>query len=108
MVRAAMRRNPLHPNWYLGSVVIALYPLRRYDEALEANWKLGPNLDAWQIERIAACFAQLGRIEEAHKQSAKVLRLDPNFGIAKEMPNYMHQADVEHLAEGLRKAGLPP
>ena len=107
LIRQAMRLNPRHPDWYWGSLVIAFYNLRRYQEALEANWKLGASKSAWQVARGAACLAQLGRLEEAHKQVAEVLRLDPKFSIARELPSYKNPADIEHLVEGLRKAGLP-
>ncbi len=107
MIRQAMRLNPLHPDWYWGSLVIAFYNMRRYQDALEANWKLGAGKSAWQVARGAACLAQLGRLEEAHKQVAEVLRLNPDFSIAKELPSYKNPVDIEHLVEGLRKAGLP-
>ncbi len=108
LIRQAMRLNRLHPDWYWGSLVIAFYNLRRYQEALAANWKLGASKSAWQIARGAACLAQLGRLEEAQRQVAEVLRLNPEFSIAKELPSYKNPTDVEHLVAGLRKAGLPP
>lgn len=107
LIRQAMRLNPLHPDWYWGSLAIALYATRRYQEALDANRKLAPSRTAWQLARMSACLAQLGRLNEARKQTAEILRLKPDFRISIEMPHYRNPADAEHVADGMRKAGLP-
>jgi adenylate cyclase len=57
---------------------------------------------------LAAAYAHLGEIEEARIQAAHILRIDPNFvttGYRKLAP-FWRPADVEHVIEGLRKAGL--
>ena len=51
-----------------------------------------------------------GQLEEARAQAAQLLRLDPGFvsNRARDMPfeKYFRPEDAEHLADGLRKAGL--
>jgi hypothetical protein len=58
---------------------------------------------------LAAVYAQMGLEDEAQWQEVEVTVLDPDFTIegwlAGEIISY--PPDLEHLAEGLRKAGLP-
>jgi hypothetical protein len=56
---------------------------------------------------MAACHAQLGQFAEARLQVEEVLRLKPDFRLSDERLRYKNPADVEHVLEGLRKAGLP-
>jgi len=107
MIRLAMQLNPRHPAWYWGSLAIAFYALRRYEDALQASRMQGPDKTVWQMARMAACLAWLDRMDEARKQTAEVLLMKPDFRISVDMPHYKHPADAEHLASGLRKAGLP-
>jgi hypothetical protein len=62
----------------------------------------------------SAC--QLGEIttegepEGAQAQVAQMLRLDPDFiaaGTFRRMTTYWRPEDAAHIADGLRKAGLP-
>jgi adenylate cyclase len=101
LVRQAMRLNPFHPDWYWNTLTIALYAARRYEEALEASRQGGGRTHYWQLARGAACLAQLGRLEEARKQAAHVLRIKPDFHLSAD------PSDAEHVFEGMRKAGLP-
>jgi tetratricopeptide (TPR) repeat protein len=90
-----------------GTVAVCLYSLKRYEEALAANRKLGHEMSPWLMAREAACLAQLGRLDEARAKAAEVLRRKPGFSVGAEMPHYRYRADAEHLREGLLKAGLP-
>ena len=106
LARRAIRLDPyLKFGW--GTLAICLYVLRRYEEALAANRKLGREKSPWLMAREAACLAQLGRLDEARAQAAEVLRRKPGFSVRAEMPHYKYPADAEHLREGLLKAGLP-
>lgn len=102
----AIRLDP-YVNFAWGTLALCLYCLKRYEEALAANRKIGTNKSTWQMAREAACLAQLGRLNEARAQSAEVLRRDPKFSVSAEMPQYKFAADADHLREGLLKAGLP-
>ena len=94
-------------NFAWGTLALCLYCLRRYEEALSANNKIGSDKSLWQMAREAACLAQLGRLDEARAQAAEVLRREPNFTVRAEMPHYKYPVDADHLREGLLKAGLP-
>ena len=58
---------------------------------------------------LAAAYAQLGREDEAEWQGFEILALDPGFTIGAwiDAEIIMHPPDLELVAEGLRKAGLP-
>jgi adenylate cyclase len=102
----SIRLDP-YVNFAWGTLSLCLYCLKRYEEALVANRKIGTNKSTWQMAREAACLAQLGRLDEARVLSAEVLRRDPKFTVSAEMPHYKYPTDADHLREGLLKAGLP-
>jgi adenylate cyclase len=107
MVRRAMRLNPHHPEWYWSMLAIALYAARRYEEALDAYRRIAVWKKPWHLARLAACYAQLGRLDEARAQAAEVLRLDPGFRLSNVKLFYRNPADAEASFEGMRKAGIP-
>ena len=61
----------------------------------------------WYLARMAACLAQLGRLDEARANAAEVLRRKPDFRTSAVKLRYRDPADLEHALDGLRKAGLP-
>jgi len=108
-LESAMRLNPLYPAWYNIFLGVALYSLRRYEEAAQA---LGRVADPgyWSRTRLAACYAQLGRAKETEIQVAAILRQKPEFSIADFFRRDVlleRAEDREHLRDGLLKAGLP-
>jgi adenylate cyclase len=107
LIHLAMRLNPFHPDWYWGELGFTLYDARRYEEALQAFNRIASRKKHWLFARMAACCGQLGRPDEAQPLIREVLRLKPNFRISTEKLAYKHAADVEHVIEGMRKAGLP-
>jgi adenylate cyclase len=104
----AVRLNPHLPNWHWELRGLALYHLRRYLEAAEAFEHIsgGP---VWYDRFKAACYAQLGRMEVAHAAAAESLRRDPKFSLRRfaAIEPYRATADLDHMIDGLRKAGLP-
>jgi TolB-like protein len=107
-IRRAMRLNPFHPPWYWADLSIALYTARRYEEALEACRRMaGFNRKPWVRARLAACYAWLGRMEEARIEVAEVLRQNPGFHLSGVRLSYKNPADTAHVFDGMRKAGLP-
>lgn len=105
-IRQAMRLNPYHPEWYWIDLGIVFYMARRYEDAIEAychRTKPGH----WVLSRLAACYAQMGRMEEAAAAVTQVLRLKPDFSIAKLRRAGWGTAESEHVKDGMRKAGLP-
>ena len=105
-MREAMRRNPYHPEWYWVDLAIIFYIARRYEDAVEA-YRQRTNPGYWVMSRLAACYAQIGRMEEARAAAAEVLRLKPDFSIRKLRRSGWNGEDVEHIRDGMRKAGLP-
>ena len=58
---------------------------------------------------LGACYAALGREDEAHAEIAEVLRLNPKYSVkiyAKRSP-IRDKAVKERYIDALRKAGLP-
>jgi TolB-like protein/Tfp pilus assembly protein PilF len=104
-IREAMRLNPYHPDWYWDQLGIALYAARRYADGAESlDHVTRPNY--WISCILAACYAQMGRVEEAAAATAEARRLRPDFSLAKLRLSYWNPTDAQHLTEGLRKAGL--
>jgi len=107
LVRQAMRLNPYHPDWYWTDLAIGLYAARRHAEALDANRRIAAWKSPAHLARLAACYAQLGRLDEARAEAAELLKVKPDFRISSQTASYRDPADAEHERDGLRKAGLP-
>jgi adenylate cyclase len=116
-IAKANRHNPFGKyNWSLGT---AYYALRRYDEAklkLQAIHSPAAIMLVW----MAAVYAQLGDTGKARDLSAKFVTnveeklnaLDAPLpvswlGFVAERWPFKLQEDMDHLLEGLRKAGVP-
>jgi TolB-like protein/Flp pilus assembly protein TadD len=115
----ALRLNPLTPDNCLFNIGMAEYVAKRYEDALAAFGRM----KGWGLLRpawIAACYAQLGRDEQARAAAAEVRALaptDPSVPDEKDIErwrNYWSRLikfevpnDRERFLEGLRKAGLP-
>jgi tetratricopeptide (TPR) repeat protein len=107
-MKKAMRLNPLSPNWYAWNLGLAYYHAGQYEEAI-ATLKPLLHLGWYSVSlRLAASYAQLGRLDEARVQAAEALNLDPDFSIAtfSKTEAYKNPSDLEHFLDGLRKAGL--
>lgn len=106
LVREAMRRNPYHPDWYWTDLAIIFYVAHRYEDALEA-YKQKSNQGHWSQARIAACYAKLGRMDEARATAAEVLRLKPDFTISSLRSTGLTGIATGDLGDGMRLSGLP-
>jgi TolB-like protein/DNA-binding winged helix-turn-helix (wHTH) protein/cytochrome c-type biogenesis protein CcmH/NrfG len=88
---------------------VAYYLKRRYDAAVEqAELNLRGNAGA-SFSRVvlAAAYAQLGRAGDAARAAAELRRTDPTFDPQEFGTKFLSPADLEHLRNGMRKAGLP-
>ena len=106
LLSRAMRLNPYYPDWYLWYLAGAHYQMHDYEKAIDAVGKMSNPAEGRRV--LAASYAQLGRMDEAHQQARQVLEVHPNFSLAhwaKVQPD-KNPEDVEHFIEGLRKAGL--
>jgi TolB-like protein/Flp pilus assembly protein TadD len=104
----ALRLDPFTPNWYWEIRCIALLRARRFAETIECVQRMTRQF-SWSRADLAACYALLGRMEEARAEAAEVLRMQPNFTISwllKEEPD-KNPADAEPWVQGMRLAGLP-
>ena len=57
---------------------------------------------------LAAAYVLSGREDDARKEAAEVLRIDPTFSVERHFSNtpYKDQAELGRMKEALRKAGL--
>jgi adenylate cyclase len=108
LVKKAMRLNPSHPDWYEQAFGVAAYVARRYDKAISALRKVEYHGVESQAA-LAASYAQLGRLEEARIEAAKLLEIQPDFSIKliTEKFYFKNPEDLAHHIDGLRKAGIP-
>ena len=115
----ALRLNPLTPDNCLFNIGMAEYVGKRYEDALAAFGRM----KGWGLLRpawIAACYAQLGRDEQARTAAAEVRALaptDPSVPDEQDIERWRTYwsrlirfevpDDRERFLNGLRKAGLP-
>ena len=104
----AMRLNPTPPNYYRVIEGLALYHLRHYGDATKAFERATARLP--YVDRyLAACCAQQSRLDEARACVAHSMQSEPQFTLRvwTRIEPYEFQADLQHLLDGMRKAGLP-
>jgi TolB-like protein/tetratricopeptide (TPR) repeat protein len=111
IAKTQMRLDPFHPHFAPLIAGIAYYLLKEYQEAqrwLREATGRAPN-HQYGHAFLAAAYAQVGRVEDARAEAAEVLRVNPKYTIGKQqqVSIFRHAEDVEHLIDGLRKAGLP-
>jgi adenylate cyclase len=103
----ARRLDPFMPDIYWEGRGIAFTQARRYQEAVDSISQMN-KLRADNHYALASAYAHLGQIERAKFHAAEVRRLRPDYSerwVRLGEP-YENPADIEHLVEGLRKAGL--
>ena len=107
VVKKAMRLSPFHADWMKWALTNAYFTAGRYEEAISAFQSVeyspvGPRLV------LVASYAHAGKLEEARAEAGKILEMQPDFSIrAMSLKDRWTQAEVEHIRDGLRKAGLP-
>jgi adenylate cyclase len=107
----AMRLNPHYPSWYVMQLGPIYYDARRYGDAIVTLDGLR-DLETIFIDLyLAASYAQLGHEGKARKVIEHALKIQPGATIegwatSEKLP-YKNPSDLEHLRDGLRKAGLP-
>jgi TolB-like protein/Flp pilus assembly protein TadD len=109
-IRQALRLNPYHPAWYQESLGECLYMIRDHAGAVEAFNRMSHQAP-WTHGYLAACYAQLGRMDEA-REAVQAFRDAAKEGYSAEdyirmdLPMYGDPAIRDHWLEGYRKAGL--
>ena len=104
----AERLNPRPPNWYNHHRGLALYGLRRYAEASSAFERMIAR-PKYVVRYLAASYAQSGRSAEAKAAAADALNMEPGFNLRRYavVEASLSNADLDHMMEGMRNAGLP-
>ena len=107
MGKKAMRLNPHHPDWYRLNLGQAYFAAGDYDDAI-ATFRGMANQNEATRAFSAASYALLGRQDEAQKEVAEALKLDPTTSLEvwKKRP-FKDKKDLNRFLEGLRKAGMP-
>jgi adenylate cyclase len=112
LAEKGIRLSPTDPRLYiwLPALAGAHYQLRNYEAAIEPgrrSWTLNRNWPGG-LRYVVAGLAQLGRFEEASDALAELRKLNPNLafveGNLKRL--FTDDAAVDHIVDGLRKAGF--
>ncbi len=106
LLNRSLLLNPFYPDqylWYLGG---AYFNLKRYENAIQTLKRMNSPTEGRRL--LAACYAYLGKQDEAKFQASKVLEAYPNFKLeywTNVQPD-VNPEDTEHFVHGLRLAGL--
>jgi tetratricopeptide (TPR) repeat protein len=106
----ALRYNPQAPDYFKEPLAEAYYMLRDYEKAIEI-YRRWQNPPIHMYTHLAACYAQLGRMDEAQAAAATFKEgcppdADFDFYAAAHARLCKYSEDAEHWLEGYRKAGL--
>jgi adenylate cyclase len=105
-----MRLDPYYPDVYLHFLAQCQFSLRSYDEAvatLRRRFVRNPDSDISRV-LMASCYGHLGNPEEARIHWEEALRINPDYSLEhrRRVLPYKDPGEVEHLVQGLRKAGV--
>jgi adenylate cyclase len=110
-VEKGIRLSPSDPRLFiwLSGLAAAHYQLQHYSQAVEIGRR------SWALNRsyitgltyVVAGLAQLGRIEDARTTLAVLRELDPKLtALRTTVQLYQNRAGIDHLLDGLGKAGF--
>ena len=103
--RRAQELNPLHPGWYYFSFARLDYNRKAYEGTVAAVQRIGLPHFYWTHLLDAAAKGQLGR-SDAREALSRILEIKPNFSAPLELRKWNTSPhDIDHIMEGLRKAG---
>jgi len=104
----AMELNPHHPGWYHYAGFWHSYGNGDYAKALEVAQRISMPTYFYYHVVLAASHGQLGHAEAARQATRDLLLLYPDFPdkARTELGKWLGRDQVEHLLDGLRKAGL--
>jgi adenylate cyclase len=110
LAEKGIRLNPRDPRLFI-VLAGAYYELGHYEQAVEVGrraWALNPNWAAG-LRYVVAGLGQLDRIEEVQTALVELKRHDPTVAHAQAILTqfYRNREDLDHLLDGLRKAGMP-
>jgi adenylate cyclase len=107
LMQKAMRLNPYYPDWYLWYLADAYDTMGRPEDVIATLLRMHDPSEGQRL--LAANYAHLGMMNEAHAAARNVMRLHPQFTISmwRERPPYRDRLPLDRYVDGLRKAGLP-
>ena len=110
-IARAKQINPQGTGVYMAVEGRTLFLLGRYEDAsriLEDALERNPGFDRIHLH-LAAVNAELGRLDDAAWSVDEALAISPDISLARERREgiYLHDSDLEHYIEALRKAGVP-
>jgi adenylate cyclase len=106
-IEKAMQLNPHHPVRFWSHLGNARFTACKYAGAIEAFMHLSA-MNVMQHAFVAACYGWLGDRTAAAAHVARIGELEPGFSLEAFLAtmHYANAADLQHLREGLSKAGL--
>jgi serine/threonine protein kinase/tetratricopeptide (TPR) repeat protein len=108
LAERATQLNPNHPGWYWFPLFFNAYRQRDYQGALDAVLKVNmPGF--WRTHfALATAYAQLGERDAASNAVRELLTIRPDFPVVArdELRKWWDAELIQHLIDGLRKAGL--
>ena len=113
LAKESLRRNPLLPDASLWSLGFTEYLTGSYEKAIATICQMD-TLESESYACLAACYAQLGRLEDAVRAASEFAALNGRCPLSiAQWHDYwsMHlhfqdQISIDRLVEGLGKAGL--
>jgi len=105
-IQKAMKLNPHHPARFWSHLGRAHFVGRQYAQAIEAFMRLA-TMDSSQHAFLAACYGWLGDRTAASAHVARICALEPKLQPEDFLAtmHYANPADLQHLRDGLAKAG---
>lgn len=107
-IEKAMRLNPHHPARFWSHLGKAHFTARQYGKAIESFMHLS-TMDVMQHAFVAACYGWLGDRMAASAHVTRILEREAEFDPERFLKtmHYGKAADIQHLREGLTRAGMP-
>jgi TolB-like protein/Tfp pilus assembly protein PilF len=108
MVEAAMQLNPHYPPVFRAPAFLNAYAQGKYADALELAVRFNMPGFFHALALRAAALGQLGQREAGQQAVQELLALRPDFATSarRDYGKWWNSKTVEHLIDGLRKAGL--
>jgi adenylate cyclase len=111
LIEKAMRLCPIYPALYLSQLALSYRMLGLYEQAIAANLEVLSRTpeNAFSDLRLAACYMETGREEEARFHIREALRKNPQYTLAqvRVVEPHRDEGDMSRYLDSLRLAGLP-
>ena len=108
LIERVAQFHPRHPGWYWFALVFNAYRKGNYKEALGIALKIDLPHFFYTHVSTAVAYGQLGDVEAAAKAVRQLTSLRPDFPARarEEFEKWFDPELLEHVVDGLRKAGL--